>query len=195
MADGPLRLFVAVPLPDGPLDACRRLIEAARDGQEGRGVRWVRTENLHLTLRFLGATERGALPALTEAITQAVATAAPFRVRLAGAGSFPAERRPRALWIGITHGADELARLAAAVDLGLARAGVPPDARPFRAHLTVARADAGSHAQATTAAAALQTAAAGWGSSFDVGRVVLYRSHLSAGPPRYEELASFALPA
>jgi RNA 2',3'-cyclic 3'-phosphodiesterase len=194
VADGPFRLFVAVPLPPAPLAACRSLLAAARAGQMAHGIRWVRTENLHLTLRFLGATQSDALPSVERALARAAPNEGAFTVRLGGAGSFPAGRRPRALWIGIEQGADRLASLARAVDQALAPIGIPAEGRPFRPHLTVARTDAGSHADATGAADALRDAAAGWSASFEVARIVLYRSHLSAGPPRYEELASIPLP-
>ena len=194
VAEGPIRLFVAAPLPTTALEACRRLIAAARDAPAARGVRWVRTDNLHLTLRFLGATDPDALTSLEPALVRAVATEATFAARLAGAGSFPVGRRPRALWIGVEQGAAQLASLARAVDQALAPIGIPPEGRPFRPHLTVARTDAASHADATGAVDALRDAAVGWSVSFDVARIVLYRSHLAAGPPRYEELASIPLP-
>lgn len=195
MAEGSQRLFIAVPLPPEPLEACRRLLETVRRAGPARGVRWVRTENLHLTLRFLGATDPDQVSPIEDAIRAAVARRTPFPVELAGAGSFPAARRPRALWIGIEQGVDELTQLARQVDAALVPIGLEPETRPFRAHLTVARTDAANGAEGAALASALVKAADSWGTSFEVDRIVLYRSHLSAGPPRYEELASFALPA
>jgi 2'-5' RNA ligase len=193
--DRALRLFIAAPLPAGPLEECRRLIARARGDRVARGVRWVRTENLHLTLRFLGATDPEALPRLEVAIGRAASATASFAVRLAGAGAFPADRRPRTLWLGIDRGTDGLTALAGAVDRALDEVGIPPETRPFRGHLTVARTDASSQTDALLAVAGLREAAANWSSTFSVDRLVLFRSHLTAGPPRYEELASFALAA
>ncbi len=194
-APGSYRLFIAAPLPPDAVETCRRLIEAVRADPVARAMRWVRTENLHLTLRFLGPTDPHAMPVIEGAIRQAASSAAPFPVRLAGTGAFPNDRRPRTLWLGIEQGGDELTVLAGAVDRALAGVGIAPETRPFRSHLTVARTDARSHADSARAATLLREAAAGWASGFEVGRIVLFRSHLTAGPPRYEELASIALSA
>jgi RNA 2',3'-cyclic 3'-phosphodiesterase len=193
VADGSLRLFVAVPVPPDALDACRVLIDRVRSGPAHGGTRWVRLENLHLTVRFLGATPPDLVPAVARVVRQAALAAAPFEVRLAGAGAFPAARRPRALWIGITQGADELGAMARAMNAGLTPLGWPSDSRPYRPHLTVARTDAAGGAGASAAALALESAARDWHTAFVAGEIVLYQSHLQAGPPRYEPLETIAL--
>jgi 2'-5' RNA ligase len=187
------RLFIAVPLPAAALEACRALIDGVRAGPAGRGARWVRTDNLHLTLRFLGATAPERVPAVAAAIRDAAAGRAAFRVRLAGAGAFPSPARPRALWIGIPEGAAGLAAMSSTLGSALAALGWPPEERPFRPHLTVARTDAAPIAVGAGAAVALTEAAAGWEASFDADRIVLFRSHLRAGPPVYEPLAEAPL--
>lgn len=188
------RLFVAVPVPPEALDACRALIDGVRRGPAGRGARWVRTENLHLTLRFLGATPADRVPAVEAAVRRAAAGIGAFDVRLAGAGAFPPSGRPRALWLGIVGGAAELGAIASALEEPLSELGWPPDGRPFRPHLTVARTDAASIAEGARVAADLVAAATGWSASFVADRVVLYRSHLRAGPPLYEPVAGVPLP-
>ncbi len=193
MAEGELRLFIAVPLPPDALETCRALVDGVRLGPAGRGARWVRTENLHLSLRFLGATPSGRAPAVKAAVHGAAAGHRGFEVRLAGAGAFPSPHRPRALWLGVERGTAELAALAGALESPLAALGWPPEDRPFRAHLTVARTDAASIADGARTAAALLDAATGWAVTFRADRVVLYRSHLGGGPPRYEPLEEVAL--
>ena len=84
-----------------------------RAAVDPKGARWVRMDGLHVTLRFLGATESGNVPAVGEAMRAATDGHAPFEVTLAGAGAFPAGRRPRTLWIGIEHGAEQLGALVA----------------------------------------------------------------------------------
>jgi RNA 2',3'-cyclic 3'-phosphodiesterase len=191
--EGAYRLFVAVPVPPDALEACRSLIDGVRRGPAGRGARWVRTDNLHLTLRFLGDTPPARAPAVAEAVRRAAAASVEFEVRLAGAGAFPSLGRPRALWLGIVQGAAELGAIAAALEAPLAELGWPAEGRPFRPHLTVARTDAASIAAGAEAAALLVAAAAGWETAFRADRVVLYRSHLRAGPPIYEPVVEVAL--
>jgi RNA 2',3'-cyclic 3'-phosphodiesterase len=180
------RLFVGVPVPPAALAACAALLDEVRARHGGRGVRWVSTQNLHLTLRFLGLLPPSRIGALGEAVDAAAAGRAPFEVALAGAGAFPGDRRPRAIWLGIERGAEELGLISRALDAALVHIGMDPDDRPFRPHLTVARTDAAGSAGSMAVAAALREVAAAWRVDFTADRVVLYRSHLGGGPPRYE---------
>ncbi len=192
MAEDDARLFVAVPLPPEAIEAGGALIEGLRAGPLGRIPRWVHIPNLHLTVRFLGETPAALVPDAVRAVEEAVRGTEAFDVVLAGAGSFPAGRRPRALWLGIERGTEELGALARAVDAAVQPLGWPPDDRPYRPHLTVARLDAARVADGTAVAEALRVAAEGWRTEFRADRVVLYRSHLG-GQPRYEMLLTVEL--
>lgn len=139
------RLFIAVPLPEDGAEAVRSIVDEVRAEPlpaGSRDVRWVRLDGLHLTLRFLGPTSDDRLDATAAAVhTVAAAAAGPIDLALGGAGTFPPEGRPRALWIGIVSGAEALAQLAVDINQGLAAIGWDPDDRPFRPHLTLARSD------------------------------------------------------
>src|SRR5262245_6799886 len=101
-----------------------------RDARDA-DVRWADREQLHVTLKFLGAVPDDRVAALSSALDAAVADLAPVALEVAGLGAFPGPTRPRVLWVGIRTGAGELARLAAAVDRALAPLGFPPEARAF----------------------------------------------------------------
>jgi 2'-5' RNA ligase len=193
VAEGDLRLFIAVPLPPPALDACRALIERVRAATAVSGVRWVRPEGLHVTLRFLGWTAPGRVGPIEAALETALGTSAPFRVTLAGAGSFPDGRRPRALWLGIRDGADDLAELVRRLDAPLEAVGWPPEGRPFRPHLTIARTDAAHGTDGTTVAGMLADAARDWSVSFEASAVTVYQSHLGSGAARYEAISGVPL--
>jgi 2'-5' RNA ligase len=189
------RLFVGVPVPSEALAACAALLDGVRAQHGGRGVRWVSTENLHLTLRFLGLLPPSRIGALGGAVDAAATGIPPFEVVLAGAGAFPGDRRPRAIWLGIDRGADELGQMSRALDAALVRLGMAPDDRPFRPHLTVARTDAAGTTGSVVVAAALREAAESWSVRFTADRIVLYRSHLGGGAPRYEPVHEVVLGA
>jgi len=91
------------------------------------------------------------------------------------------------------RGADELGAISRALDAALVEAGMPSDDRPFRPHLTVARTDAAGTTGSLAVASDLREAAAGWRTRFIASEVVLYRSHLGGGPPRYEPVHDAAL--
>jgi len=190
------RLFVAVPLDSPAVTTIVALVERIRAERalvapDERDVRWVRMDGLHLTLRFLGPTPEANVPTVAEAVRRVAATQDPFEVRIDGGGSFPNPRRPRTLWLAVTHGTAELGSLARAVDRELVAAGWPSDDRPFRAHLTVARSD-GVPAGADVARR-LTAAAEGVDVSSAAERLVLFESITGGGPARYEPLESTPL--
>jgi 2'-5' RNA ligase len=180
-------LFVAVPVTAPARDKVAALVAALPVPTEERPVRWVRFDGLHLTLRFLGPTPDERIPAIEAAMAAAAAGERPFRVSLGGAGAFPSTRRPRAIWLGIAGGIDELVRIARHLEDALVAAGWPRDERPFRAHLTLARSDGVRAGPAT--ASALVAAARGFTAEFEVDRLVLFESRTGGGPARYEPVA------
>jgi 2'-5' RNA ligase len=174
-----------VPLPEATVAAVADLVSATRASMPAaeRAVRWVRLDGLHVTIRFLGATPPAALEDLAEAGRRAAAGIPPFRIAIAGAGAFPSESRPRAVWLGITRGAPELAGLAGRLDALLEPLGWAAPDRPFTAHLTLARAD-GVRAGAQTVRA-LIAAVDGRELSFRADRLVLFETVPGRGPARY----------
>ena len=187
------RLFVAVPLAPDACAAVAGVVTRVREEIQGNGreVRWVRLDGLHLTLRFLGATSDARLPGIEAALRHAAAGATPFRVTISGAGAFPPAGRPRVLWLGVVEGADQLAGLEHALEDGLAMDGWERDPRPFRAHLTLARAD-GVRAGPRTVATLLRVAE-GFSTSWEATAVTLFESHTGGGPARYEPLLQVPL--
>lgn len=134
-----IRAFIAIPLPNSVKDA---LIEVSRtlSGRFPAGaVRWVRPEQMHLTLVFLGETAVDKLPAIHKAMDIVAIGHAPFAMSLDEIGCFPNARRPRVIWVGLAGEEVRLAMLKSALDAGLAPLGWLPEDKPFRAHLTLGR--------------------------------------------------------
>jgi 2'-5' RNA ligase len=174
--------------------AVEHAVETVRDDPALAGigrVRWVVGDNLHLTLRFLGPTAADRVAEAEAACRAAAAGRPPFPVRLAGAGGFPSTSRPRVVWVGVADGAAELTALAAAIDAELAARGWAMDTRPFRAHLSIGRADGvpGAGRAVEALAAASDQLDAAW----TADAVVLYRSEVGRGPARYTAIATVPL--
>lgn len=190
------RLFYAVPVPAPIRDAIADLTERVQSAVDGEGghVRWVRMEGLHLTLRFLGPTPEGQVPALRALADREARSCRAFRVEIAGAGAFPDRRHPRTLWLGLRDGAADLADLAERLEAGVVeRLGGALETRPFSPHLTIARTD--GVRSAPHAAAVLEELATSLDLAFVADRLVLYRSHLGNGRATYEPLHEAILPA
>jgi 2'-5' RNA ligase len=187
---------VAAPLPPDTSAAIAEVVEQVKaQGVPGGGrdVRWVRLDGLHLTLRFLGPTLEDRVALARDAVREAAAAARPISVTLGGAGTFPASGRPRALWLGVGEGGDALANLAAIVDRSLVDRGWAAETRPYRAHLTLARAD--GVAAGAAIGARLEAAARSLDATFELDRIGLFESLTGGGPARYEpmELATLGV--
>jgi 2'-5' RNA ligase len=149
------------------------------------GFRWVPAENLHLTLVFLGWVEAGDIEPIRASLEAAVAPAAPFVARLGATGRFPERGKARVLWVGFTTGVDALEGLS-----DRARAAVADrvtDARPFRPHVTVAR------ARQPVRVGADAMAVPSLDNEVGIEGVTLFRSHLGSPHPRYEAVARLGL--
>src|SRR5438552_6950235 len=107
-----MRLFIAVDLDDSARTAIAaeeaRLASAL--GNRRSSLRWVHPDRMHLTLVFLGEVSEAQGGAVADAIGRPIEMA-PFEMALEGVGVFPPRGAPRALWIGVTEGADHLVAL------------------------------------------------------------------------------------
>ena len=153
-------------------------------------VSWVRADNLHLTLRFLGSVNERTLIVVREALEEAAPGTPPFAVTLGGLGAFPAPFAPRVVWAGVTEGAEALAGLHGRLEAALAARGIPPEGRHYHAHVTLGRARDPRGAGAL--AGALEAPAGPFGEA-PVEAVHLMRSDLDPGGARYSVLARVAL--
>jgi len=192
-----LRLFVAIELPDAWKDALGRLQDdmrraLARDPSlKDLRLRWVRPENAHLTLKFLGEVEPERLAAIERALAGAVPGPPGVELGLLRAGSFHDRRAPRVIWVSLRAG-DALRQLAERVETWLAAAGFPRDRRSFAPHLTLARLPEQVPPRLRERAAEITTACPlSSVPPFRVEFVSLMRSHLGPEGSRYERLGAF----
>jgi RNA 2',3'-cyclic 3'-phosphodiesterase len=105
-------------------------------------VKWVRPENIHLSLKFLGEVDEGRASELHTALQRAAAAGPdprPLALQISGFGVFPDYHRPHVLWAGVTP-EPGLELLQHSVEQAFAPLGFPTEARAFRPHVTLARA-------------------------------------------------------
>ena len=132
-----LRTFLAIDLPSCLLES---IVKKQRDlKQEFPSIAWVKSENVHLTLKFLGDTPESKIPELQQVVARAVKGIEPFAINLRGFGVFPDKRAPRTLWTGIEGNTDILVNLAKEIESKVKPLGFPAEGKPFRPHLTLAR--------------------------------------------------------
>jgi len=132
-----IRAFVAFDLPSDIIDHVVRLQSALR--ARGLRLRWVRPQNLHLTLKFLGDILQADAGTVGQAIQRSGQGMEPLEMTIQGMGVFPGIKRPRVLWIGLGGQIELLRQLYARIEAELSDLGFDREKRGFTAHLTIAR--------------------------------------------------------
>jgi 2'-5' RNA ligase len=135
-----VRLFVALEIPAAVRDNLAIFLNDMRklaDQLAEKGVKWVRPENLHVTLKFVGEVPDAKLEGICSALST-VHAEAPIALRLRGLGFFPDEKRPTVLWTGLDASIN-LPHLADDIECALVTCGIAKEKRAFTPHLTLAR--------------------------------------------------------
>jgi 2'-5' RNA ligase len=133
-----MRLFIALELDAALHPTWSALLDRLRAAAPKARVS--SPSHPHLTLAFLGEQPEARLTDIQGALEDAMRGGSAFDAELRGLGTFGAPSHPRVLWMGLGEGADALAATQQRLTEGLARCGIALEERPFRAHLTLARA-------------------------------------------------------
>ena len=181
-----VRIFVALDIPADVRGRIAELIRALVPSCPK--ARWVRTEGMHVTLKFIGETPAEKVERIRDALGK-IAPVGPLELHFRNVGFFPNARRPRVFWTGI-EASPNLAPLAAAVEAQLAPLGIPREEREFKPHLTLAR----FKEEMNLAPLHAELASRG---ALDFGAMCadefhLYESRLKPGGAEYFKLATFA---
>jgi 2'-5' RNA ligase len=178
-----VRTFVAVFPPPEVREA---LLGAARELPVVGEVRWVRPENVHLTLKFLGDVSEDLPGRVAEALGPLRGSHEPFEAEPSGFGAFPSARRARILWAGIGEGSEPLRAVAKGVEASLEPLGFEREDRTYTPHLTLGRAR-----RRPVVLEAVETPSTVPG--FTVRNVELVQSVLGGAGVTYSTLATYPL--
>jgi 2'-5' RNA ligase len=184
-----LRAFFCAELDGGLRGELDRITTALR--QAPVKASWVKRENLHVTLKFLGEVEEDLLPELSAAVEESVAGTDPFDMALNGFGAFPSLRRPSVVWSGLEAN-DKLSGVQEKLERAVEGLGFPREDRPFRPHLTLGRTRKRARpAEFAGFAEAVETLK--YQDTFRVRAVDVMRSRLMPGGALYDVLHSAGL--
>ena len=134
-----MRLFVALEIPSVVRKNLATLLAELR--AITKEPRWVRPENLHITLKFLGEVAEGKLEGVRSELHR-IRSESAVALEFSGLGFFPNDKHPRVFWAGIQASAN-LKTLAADIDGALEKHGILCEKRQFSPHLTLARFERG----------------------------------------------------
>ena len=184
-----IRAFIGFKLPDNIRSSIKKIRESPAADQ--LKIRWVRPENIHLTLKFFGDIIVEDIERIDRAIADAAGRYAPISVSAKGIGVFPDMRRPRVVWLGIGGETDQVVKFQKAIDKNLRQIGFPEEKRRFSGHLTLGRVKGKIDPQALsdvlTRFERFET------DPFVLDRIILFQSELKPSGPEYIRLASAEL--
>lgn len=187
-----IRAFVAIEL-DPKLKA---IIVSQENGIKPKGppgLRWVKPDHLHLTLKFLGDITPAQVIQLSRVINEVVVEYHPFSLQIDGTGAFPNWRNPRTLWIGIKK-CNSLNLLFKQLDAKIANLGFSTEGKPFSPHLTLCRvSDYVDTHKVHDLQKDFETIRVSSMPEWNVDEVVLFKSQLQSGGPIYTPISKHPL--
>ena len=185
------RTFLAIDLPSGLLDSIVKKQQAMKLGLPF--ITWVKSANLHLTLKFIGDTPESKIPELQQAVAKTVTGIQPFVISLRGFGVFPDKLAPRTLWAGIEGDLEVLLDLTKMIETEVTQLGFPPEGKPFCPHLTLARIKKNQRAAGEAIEKASMLADPFIFGSLLVEQVTLFKSELRPTGSVYTKLWALSL--
>jgi RNA 2',3'-cyclic 3'-phosphodiesterase len=186
------RLFVAIALPEPVRHAIEKAQDELRAALPAKSVRWTRTEQFHLTMRFLGGVEAQQVDRLNDAVRRACAGSGELQLRAARIGIFPGARRPRVVWIGVDDRGGRLAELQRSIETATNAFTEPPQ-ETFTGHITLARCRDLNRGEASTLTSLVQAMTNRSFGDWIAGGVDIIRSQPTPQGSRYTTLATIDL--
>ena len=186
-----VRAFIAVDISQEARDALAEVVERLKV-RGVSGVRWLRPEGIHLTLKFLGDIDPSRVDEILGAMERVAQGTGSLTFSLSELGAFPNPDRPRVIWVGLKGDLDPLGELQARIDQEMhLTEGFPREDRSFTPHLTLGRVrDNLSGEERRQAGKALTEVALEAEASWEVKEVILVRSTLTPGGAVYQQLGS-----
>jgi len=152
-------------------------------------VRWVNTDGIHLTLKFLGALDEERIPELADIIERCCTGCTPFTLTVRTLGAFPNEKNPKVIWVGAEEKTGTLARLQQDLEKKLSAIGFKEEKRTFFPHLTLGRLKSPKgERELTQSLAEYKDCECG---TLEAHEVCLFKSDLRPGGAVYTKLRTF----
>ena len=192
-SDAPLRLFIAISLPEAVKDEIEKCQNEMRAALPGNFIRWTKREQFHLTLKFLGNVAETRVAELIAALRAACLDFSALQLRAERIGFFPDLRFPRVIWVGVHDSKDVLALLQNAIEAAVKSFTNEAPEKKFTGHVTLGRIPRIRKSEAEALNAVALGMAERFFGEWVADKVELIRSELSSNGSHYTTLADIAL--
>lgn len=132
-----IRTFIAIEIPLLIREKISEFQDELKRNQAS--IKWIKTDNIHITLKFLGNIDENRITDIAQAIDKVTEQIRPFSIEVAGAGVFPNYKKPRVIWVGAKSEEDVLKIVAKKIEQEMHNLGFEKEKRSFQAHLTMGR--------------------------------------------------------
>ena len=190
-----LRLFVAISIPQPIRDEIIRVQQELQPLVPRNVARWARSDQFHLTLRFLGDIPADVVEDLKKSVGAICRNAWPLSLCAEGVGFFPNPRSPRVIWVGINDRAGRLVDLQKQIETAVGSFSSEPGGKNFTGHVTLGRLKNPRPADTRDLAARAQSLEKRLFGEWTAHEIEIIRSELSPAGARYTLLAAFRLGA
>ena len=132
-----IRAFIAVEIDEPNKQKICGLISGLKKSEAD--AKWITEDQMHLTLKFLGNTDKSEIQKISDALSDIADNFNSFKINFSEIGAFPNMNRPAVIWLGIDKGAGILKMLNEKIETALEKIGFRQENREFKPHLTLAR--------------------------------------------------------
>jgi len=183
-----IRSFIAIELDAHVRDTLTDVQTTLR--RSGAHVKWVKAENIHLTLKFLGDVDEKKISLIKDTLRPPLEKISPFEIQISTPGAFPNMNRPRAIWVGISQGNEVIKTIVQDMEDSLGRVGFKKETRPFASHITIGRVRSFKNIHQLAKAISETTLTP---LQQSINHITLFKSTLTSSGPIYEALHTWPL--
>ena len=132
-----IRTFISIPVPI-EVRSKKNMLYSTLEACPSE-INWVKNEQLHLTIKYLGETTESLFDKVKSEISEIAAKVRPFELTIKKTGCFPKKERPRVLWLGIDGNITSLNSLFLNIEKKIEVLGFPRSREDYFPHITLAR--------------------------------------------------------
>jgi 2'-5' RNA ligase len=184
-----IRSFLALPISGGVKEKLKHILLDLQLIQAD--VKWVKLENIHLTLKFLGDVDEDRLECVADILKKCCPGFVPCAAQLIAIGAFPDLRHPKILWGALDDSNKKILAYVDVLEGEMARSGFTKEERPFKPHLTIGRVRSNTNLNQLIHAIRKITFEDKIEQVFD--KIILFKSTLTSQGPEYEVLKEFKI--
>lgn len=189
-----IRAFIAIDLTPAIRTELSRISSRLKK-EIGTAVRWVPSQNIHITLKFLGDVSEVNIELLCHLLKNEASRHQPFELHVGDLSAFPSPSRPRVIWVGV-HAPPDLASLQKAIDNETQHLGYASEDKAFSPHLTIGRVSQhATHEEIKRITETLKQTTALSVGAIEVDAICLFRSDLNPEGAQYTRLYTAPLSA